>query len=83
MTYLLMIFQINSWYFPKYDGNSLKNKAALLYFDETQNVNVKPGLSFFERCYVGNSRVDIRLEVNHNLIIPPFNHWTKIRQMDQ
>ena len=41
---------------------------------ETQNVNVKPGLSFFERCYVGNSRVDIRLEDNHNLIIPPFNH---------
>ena len=69
--------------FPKYDGNSFKNKAALLYFDETQNVNVKAGLSFFEQCYVGNSRVDIRLEVNHNLIIPPFNHWTKIRQVEQ
>ena len=81
MTYLLMIFQINSWYFPKYGGNSLKNKAALLYFDETQNVNVKPGLSFFNGAM--SVIQELTLDLKLTMIIPPFNHWTKIRQMDQ
>ena len=31
--------------------------AALLYFDETQNVNVKPGLIFFVQCSIASEQI--------------------------